>query len=177
VKRVVIGPGPDGRSAVLSSGAPPRSWKYGGSTERPPYENTRTLTADAFGAPDLGGAWVAELWATREAGAAVVGEDPGQYATAPGTGSLEVPAGVTRFSVVSFGAGYESQLHCTDSIDFDICLSGQLELVLETEVVRLGPGDVAIVPGSRHAWRTATGGSFAFVMISPHTFQQNGARA
>jgi quercetin dioxygenase-like cupin family protein len=168
VKRVVIGEGPDGRSKVVSASDPPRTWRYVTSSEVAPHHNRRTLTTEPFAAPGPLGAWVAELWATREDGVSVAGEDPGEYTDLPGVHSLEVPAGVTRFSVINFGAGYESKMHSTDSIDFDVCLAGELDLVVESGVVRLEPGDVAIVPGSRHAWRTATGATFAFVMISPH---------
>lgn len=174
MKRVVTGQNGDGKSAVVSIGEPPRTWSYGSSSTSAPHDNQRHL-GGSFGIPEPFGAMVAELWTTREHGAAVVGEDPAGYTDEPGTHSLEVPAGVARFSVVSFGPGYASTIHSTDSIDFDVCLSGQLDLVLESEVVRLEPGDVAIVPGSRHAWRTETGATFAFVMISPHAAGQNGA--
>ena len=174
MKRIVTGDGVDGLSKVVSSGEPRRSWRYGSSTQHAPHDNPRGLTSEPFGEPGELGAWVAELWTTREVGPDVVGEDPGAYTDDPGAHSLEVPAGVARFSVVRFGPGYHSKMHSTDSIDLDICLSGELDLVLESEVVRLLPGDVAVVPGSRHVWRTETGASFAFVMLSPHASGNGG---
>ncbi|MCU1374672.1 MAG: cupin protein [Actinomycetia bacterium] len=168
MKRVVVSSLDDGPSRVIATGTPPRHWQYSASSERPPHHNERELAEEPFGLPGDLGAWVAELWATQEEGDRVVGLDPEAFTDQPGVHSLEVPAGVTRFSIINFGPGYESKVHHTDSIDFDICLSGELDLVLETEVVRLEPGDVAILDRSKHAWRTATGATFAFVMISPH---------
>jgi quercetin dioxygenase-like cupin family protein len=168
VKRVVVSSLDDGPSRVMSIGDPPRTWQYTASSEQAPHFNRRALADEPFGLVGPLGAWVAELWATQEEGARVVGLDPAAFTDEPGAHSLEVPAGVTRFSIINFGPGYESKVHHTDSIDFDICLAGELDLVLETEVVRLEPGDVAILDRSAHAWRTATGATFAFVMISPH---------
>jgi quercetin dioxygenase-like cupin family protein len=96
----------------------------------------------------------------------VLGEDPCCYLEAPGPQSLAVPAGVARFAVVTFGPGYRSTIHSTESIDFNTCLTGELDLTLESGTVRLGPGDLVIVPGARHAWHTAAGGSFSFVVVS-----------
>jgi len=170
MKRIVVGKNAEGLSCVVSEGDPPRSWQYAKSSEHAPHFNPRTLTKEPFGAAAPSGAWIAELWTTRPLGAEVVGEDPAGYTEEPGVASLDVPAGVARFSVASYGPGYESKMHHTDSIDFDICISGQLDLVLEAEVVRMEPGDVAILHAARHAWRTETGGSFAFVMLSPYAY-------
>lgn len=59
-------------------------------------------------------------------------------------------------------------MHATDSVDYGIVLSGELELELddgETTVVR--PGTVVIQRGTRHAWRNRTDEPVrvAFVLI------------
>jgi quercetin dioxygenase-like cupin family protein len=59
-------------------------------------------------------------------------------------------------------------MHFTDSIDFDMYIAGEMILILETEEIVLKPGDVVYLPQLQHAWRTETGGTFAFLMISPH---------
>ena len=175
MKRVVVSSLDEGPSRVVSIGDPPRTWRYTASRDHPPHDNSRALTDEPFGFPGPLGAWVAELWATRVEGGRIVGLDPAGFTDEPGVHSLEVPAGVTRFSIINFGPGYESKVHHTDSIDFDICLDGELDLVLETDVVRLEPGDVAILNRSEHAWRTETGATFAFVMLSPHAGDGDGA--
>ena len=59
-------------------------------------------------------------------------------------------------------------MHATDSVDYGIVLSGELELELDegaTTTVR--PGTVVIQRGTRHAWRnrTAEPARVAFVLI------------
>ena len=43
-------------------------------------------------------------------------------------------------------------LHRTDSLYVATVVQGRAELVLETDRVRLGPGDSFVLPGSFHAW-------------------------
>jgi ketosteroid isomerase-like protein len=44
-------------------------------------------------------------------------------------------------------------MHVTDTIDYDIILSGQLTLILDDGEHVLTPGDAVIMRGDRHAWR------------------------
>ncbi len=44
-------------------------------------------------------------------------------------------------------------MHATETIDYDIILSGQLTLILDSGEYVLGPGDAVIMRGDRHAWR------------------------
>jgi hypothetical protein len=45
-------------------------------------------------------------------------------------------------------------MHATESVDFDLVLSGEVILELpDGREVRLGPGDSAVLSGTRHAWR------------------------
>jgi mannose-6-phosphate isomerase-like protein (cupin superfamily) len=45
-------------------------------------------------------------------------------------------------------------MHTTDTVDFDIVISGEVWLELdEGTEVRLGPGDCVVQNGTRHAWR------------------------
>ena len=77
------------------------------------------------------------------------GEDSGKrmVGTAP-------PPGGTRFAILEFQPGNElHNQHRTDTIDYCICLSGHLEMLLDDELVKMSPGDVLIQRGTRHAWR------------------------
>ncbi|MBC7143912.1 MAG: cupin domain-containing protein [Thioclava marina] len=46
----------------------------------------------------------------------------------------------------------ENGMHCTDTIDFGIILSGELQLRLDDEIVSLNAGDIVVQNGTRHGW-------------------------
>jgi quercetin dioxygenase-like cupin family protein len=50
--------------------------------------------------------------------------------------------------------GKSSPMHRTNSLDYGIVISGQLELELDDGVkTLLGPGDIVIQRGTMHLWR------------------------
>ncbi len=44
-------------------------------------------------------------------------------------------------------------MHATDSIDFEVIISGRIELEVDEGIVQLGPGDFVVQRGTRHRWR------------------------
>jgi len=63
------------------------------------------------------------------------------------------PPGGTRFAVLEIEPGNELHgLHRTDSVDYVICLAGEIDMHLDDSVVKLAAGDVLIQRGTRHAW-------------------------
>ncbi|UBU11408.1 cupin domain-containing protein [Nonomuraea gerenzanensis] len=67
-----------------------------------------------------------------------------------------------------FEPGDSSGMHTTDTLDYGICLEGELWLELDSgEEVRLTPGACVVQQGTRHAWhnRAATPALMAFVGI------------
>lgn len=57
--------------------------------------------------------------------------------------------------VVDMLPGGVSPMHRTNSIDYGIVLSGQVELELDDGVkTLLGPGDICVQRGTMHLWRT-----------------------
>jgi hypothetical protein len=58
-------------------------------------------------------------------------------------------------------------MHTTQSVDVGVVLDGQLVLELDDGEVLLGPGDVIVQNGTRHAWRNPGDRycTMAFVMI------------
>ena len=63
------------------------------------------------------------------------------------------PPGGTRFTIMELQPGNELHgQHRTDTIDYCICLSGQVEMLLDDQVVKLSTGDVLIQRGTNHAW-------------------------
>jgi quercetin dioxygenase-like cupin family protein len=79
------------------------------------------------------------------------------------------PAGGTRFSVVEIQPGNAPYLHRTDSIDYVICLQGEVEMLLEPDAppVKLRVGDVMVQRGTQHAWvnRSAAPCRLAVVLV------------
>ena len=62
-----------------------------------------------------------------------------------------IPGG-SVFRVVSFGPGVAPRNHRTDSIDYAVVISGEIDMVLDTETVHLKAGDVLVQRGTIHNW-------------------------
>jgi hypothetical protein len=75
------------------------------------------------------------------------------------TGDLDVGAALTQMEEHLPGmAGHmepdDPGMHTTDSVDFELVVSGRVVLELDDGVeVELGPGDTVVQNGTRHAWR------------------------
>ncbi|QBR04136.1 cupin domain-containing protein [Paraburkholderia pallida] len=125
IRRIVTSHDADGQSVVWIDGVATNS-------KRPTSKTTTTL-----------------IWATNETPADFLsGNDSGEQEL-----GVPPPASGSRFSVVEFEVGNEPHgLHRTDSIDYVICLAGELELVLDSQTVRVRPGDIVVQRGTRHAW-------------------------
>jgi quercetin dioxygenase-like cupin family protein len=77
-------------------------------------------------------------------------------------------AGGTVLRVVDFGPGKASPMHKTNSIDYGIVLSGDVEMRLDGgEATRLKPGDIVVQRGTNHAWVNVgeSWARMAFVLI------------
>lgn len=61
-------------------------------------------------------------------------------------------AGGTVFRVVSFGPGVAPRNHRTDSIDYAVVMSGEIDMALDTGTVHLKAGDVLVQRGTIHNW-------------------------
>jgi quercetin dioxygenase-like cupin family protein len=56
------------------------------------------------------------------------------------------------FRVVSFGPGVVPRNHRTDSIDYAVIMSGEIDMELDGETVHLKTGDVLVQRGTVHNW-------------------------
>ena len=77
-------------------------------------------------------------------------------------------AGGTVFRVVEFSPGVAPRVHCTDSIDYAVVLSGEVDMELEKgNEVHLRAGDVLVQRGTVHCWinRGDAPCTIAFVLI------------
>jgi mannose-6-phosphate isomerase-like protein (cupin superfamily) len=62
-----------------------------------------------------------------------------------------VPGG-TVFRVVRLAPGVAPRNHRTDSIDYAVVMSGEIDMELDTETVHLRAGDVLVQRGTIHNW-------------------------
>ena len=62
-----------------------------------------------------------------------------------------IPGG-SVFRVVSFGPGVTPRNHRTDSIDYAVVISGEIDMELDIGSVRLKAGDVLVQRGTIHNW-------------------------
>ena len=117
------------------------------------------------------GATVANIWST--AGFPV--DNNGLRDTAKEI-TATTRAGGTVFRVIEFAPGVAPRNHRTDSIDYAIVLSGEIDMTLDDQVVTLRAGDVLVQRGTIHNWinRSAAPCVIAFVLIDAKPVEHDG---
>ena len=75
--------------------------------------------------------------------------------------------GGTILRVVEFSPGVQSRNHRTDSIDYAIIMSGEIDMEMDGAMIHLKAGDVLVQRGTIHNWiNTGTGPCvIAFALI------------
>ena len=84
--------------------------------------------------------------------------------------------GVT-FRITEWAPGHARFTHRTETLDYAILLSGEIDMELENgEVVHMKPGDVVIQRGTIHTWvnRGPVPAVTAFVLIDANPAEVNG---
>lgn len=78
-----------------------------------------------------------------------------------------IPGG-SVFRVVSFGPGVAPRNHRTDSIDYAVVISGEIDMELDIGSVHLKAGDVLVQRGTIHNWvnKSTAPCVIAFALIS-----------
>jgi quercetin dioxygenase-like cupin family protein len=73
----------------------------------------------------------------------------------------------TVFRVIEFAPGVAPRNHRTDSIDYAVVISGEIDMEIEDSVVHLNAGDVLVQRGTIHNWvnRATKPCVIAFVLI------------
>ena len=104
----------------------------------------------------------ADFWVTRHLPTALGGqlEPSGDW-----KGGNQAPPGGVIGRILTWPSGFSYRRHTTPTMDFIIVISGQLELVLDSETRVLVAGDVAVQRGTPHAWRVAGPDPCTFVGI------------
>lgn len=85
-------------------------------------------------------------------------------------------AGGTVFRVIEFAPGVAPRNHRTDSIDYAVVLSGEIDMTLDDQVVPLRAGDVLVQRGTIHNWinRSDAPCVIAFVLIDAKPVEHDG---
>jgi quercetin dioxygenase-like cupin family protein len=105
---------------------------------------------------------VEELWSTPSHPPALV-DQPARLEPA----DVGVSPGGTRWLRVHCEPGATFDMHRSTTVDYDVVLSGQLDLLLEDGFVRLEPGDAVLLQGHVHGWRGGPeGATYAVVLLS-----------
>ena len=85
--------------------------------------------------------------------------------------------GGTIFRVIEFKPGVQARNHRTDSIDYAVVISGEIDMELDNKVVvKLKTGDALVQRGTIHNWvnRGTEDCVIAFVLISAKPATANG---
>jgi quercetin dioxygenase-like cupin family protein len=61
-------------------------------------------------------------------------------------------AGGTVFRIIEFAPGAAPRMHRTDSVDYAIVISGEIDMALDDSEVHLKAGDVLVQRGTIHNW-------------------------
>jgi mannose-6-phosphate isomerase-like protein (cupin superfamily) len=71
---------------------------------------------------------------------------------------MRCPDGTAFWALFTQAPGEEFGMHYTETIDFDLIVSGSTTLTLEDGEVDLGSGDCVLINGVPHAWRAGPDG-------------------
>ncbi len=82
----------------------------------------------------------------------------------------------TVFRVVEFAPGVAPRVHRTDSVDYAVVMSGEIDMELDNSVVHLKAGDVLVQRGTIHNWvnRGSEPCVIAFVLIDAKPVEVGG---
>jgi quercetin dioxygenase-like cupin family protein len=77
------------------------------------------------------------------------------------------PENGSRFAVIDFPPGVPTPMHRTESIDYVICLAGEIDMDMDRSSVTLKAGDVMVQRGTNHSWvnRSSAPARVAFVLL------------
>lgn len=106
------------------------------------------------------------IWCTDSTPADIATGEPVEDMGARKLGTPPPPEG-TRFAVLDFPPGSVSPMHRTETIDYIVVISGELEMDMDDSTVKLKAGDVMVQRGTNHSWanRTSEPARAAFVLV------------
>ena len=147
IRRVVTGHDDDGKAIVLFDEASPHT-----RSSREGHQSCTIWSTGSFPADNSG----------REDGAERA------------TGSTD-PNG-TVFRIVRYDPGVSPRNHRTDSTDYAVVMSGEIDMELDDTIVHLRPGDVLVQRGTVHNWinRGPEPCTIAFVLTAARPVERGG---
>ena len=108
----------------------------------------------------------ATLWCTDQTPADIA---IGEHIEDAGTRELTIPppANGTRLGVVDFPPGNPRFMHRTETVDYVIVMSGEIDMEMDDSTVKLRAGDIMVQRGTNHAWmnRGSVPARVAFVLV------------
>lgn len=79
---------------------------------------------------------------------------------------IGVPAGQLVWRILSFGPNMPSEgVHHSDTADYVVVTSGEVEIILDDGAHRLRAGDAVLLTGTDHGWRTGSDGVTALALV------------
>jgi quercetin dioxygenase-like cupin family protein len=158
VRRIVTGHNPEGRAVIVEDA-----------------QLTGAGLAEDSGRAD---ATFFSVWATHEvpvslSDEALVRQREGSITTILGTGR----GSVLRIGVLA--PGTRSPMHRTESLDYGICLEGEVDLELDGgDAVTVHAGDVVVQRGTNHVWhnRSHAPCRFAWILLDAEPVTVGGRR-
>lgn len=142
MRRIVTGHDENGKAVVVIDGRP---------------ENRRTSatgnSSTLIWSTDRTPAGIGTGTVIEDMGARILGTPP--------------PVNGTRFTVNEIVPGATAVMHRTESLDYVIVISGEVEMDLDDSTVKMCAGDVMVQRGTNHAWRNPGNipAVIAFVLI------------
>lgn len=73
--------------------------------------------------------------------------------------------GRSGFFIMRWPPECTAPVHHTDSVDYDVVLSGSVDLVLERGDLHLEAGDGVVITGVDHGWRSGSDGAVVAVTL------------
>jgi len=132
-------------------------------------DNTATVLIDAPAANrrrSKSGGQSTLIWCTDRTPAEIAAGENIEDMGARVLGTPPPPNG-TRFTVNDIPPGRTGPMHRTETIDYAIVLSGEVEMKMDDSTITLKAGDVLVQRGTNHAWinRGTKPARVAFVLI------------
>ncbi len=112
------------------------------------------------------GAVLRHIWNTDETPADIaIGEEIEDAGLRPHI--TPPPPGGTRFVVIDYPPGNAGAMHRTETVDYVIVLSGEIDMEMDDSTVHLKAGDVMVQRGTNHGWfnRGTEVARVAFVLV------------
>ncbi len=142
IRRIVTGHDSERVAKVIIDG-PATNAKY------PPSGNVSTM----IWCTDVAPADISVGENVEDLGARILGTAPPRHGT--------------RFAIIDFPPGNQPVMHRTETVDYVICLSGEIDMDMDRSTVKLRAGDVMVQRGTNHAWanRGTQPARLAFVLV------------